>query len=102
MEHKVDTVELKKMLDAMPNGFVSYNETFFEVVNFISQSWDDEKLEYDSKIIRDIQNNVGHGGLWELAQELTVKFEKFYKDEDWEEADYFETIDTFLEKELYE
>lgn len=86
----------------MPNGFVSYNETFFEVVNFISQSWDDEKLEYDSKTIQDIQNNVGHGGLWELAQELTVKFETKYKGKDWNDLDYFDYIDTFLEKELYD
>jgi hypothetical protein len=36
-----------------------------------------------------------------LAEELTDKFENPHKVEDWEELDYFETIEAFVNAELY-
>jgi len=39
--------------------------------------------------------------MYELAQELTTKFENQYKDTLWgEDLEFFETIEEFLNKEL--
>lgn len=42
-------------------------------------------------------NEQGTGGIYELAEELTDEFENMFKDEPWEDKDYLEEIDFFLE-----
>ena len=41
----------------------------------------------------------GRGGLYELAKELTDKFENKYKGKEWD-GEFFDTINEFLEEEL--
>jgi hypothetical protein len=89
-----------------PNGLTSYLETYYEVVDFISLYLSGTNILYgingSSNKIESLHNSVGHGGLWELAKELTDKFELQYTDEEWIDRDWFETIEDFLKKELYE
>lgn len=78
-----------------PKDFVSWYETFYEMVaGFYSNP--------DNEFLNKIENDQGRGGMWELAKDLTDKFEKKYQDTPWgdEGFDYYESIDKFLEEEL--
>ncbi len=81
-----------------PNGLTSYLETYYEVVSEITQSIN---LGDTSKRVNNIYESQGRGGLYELTESLTDKFEKFYCEEDFAELDFYETIDKFLGEELY-
>jgi len=78
------------------NGFTSWHETHFEVVVAITQEW--SKSAPDSIVVKRHQEQ-GHGGLYELAQELTDEFEKGNKDREWD-GEFFEGIEIFLEEKL--
>ena len=76
------------------NGFESWRETHFEVVDYISQSSDthgsmsNEAREYGGRIQQ-----------YELAEDLTNEFELLHQDdhaEGWITNDYWDEIDTFL------
>ena len=76
------------------NGFTSWQETHFEVVNFISLEC--QKSEMTGNILA-TQEYQGTGGLYELAENWTDEFESKYAGITWgEEMEYFETIEAFL------
>jgi hypothetical protein len=71
-----------------------YLETHFEVVSVIINS-----TEYNT--IKEVYDNQGTGGLYELAKDWTDEFEKKFQDVVWgEDLDYFDTIDAFLNNKL--
>ena len=74
----------------------SWIETHFEVVSGIQSSL---LLDNNNKAIQ-IQEEQGTGGLYELSEELTDAFEKEHENDNWEENDFFQTIEEFLEKHL--
>jgi hypothetical protein len=78
-----------------PNGFESWQETHFEVVSEIA------KRDYlcTSTIIENIRESQGIGGLYELAEELTDRFEVLNKDREWD-GEFFYEIEQYLNKEL--
>ena len=97
------TDELDSLLDEFPNGFDSWRETHFEMVNAIFNTFDDNALECKSKLVDEIQKTQGTGGLYDLAYDLTKRFELKYTGIMWGlEKDFFDTIDEFVEEELYE
>lgn len=73
-----------------PNGFTSWMETHHEVVEHLTL------LAYveNSKVWKRIEEQ-GRGGLYELAEELTDKFEAENKGKEWD-GDYYEAIQDFL------
>lgn len=80
-----------------PNGFSSWQETHFEVVKEITR--EDENGEYFHESVAEIHLDNGIGGLWELAEELTDKFEKEHQGVEWgqdENADWLDALDEFL------
>lgn len=80
-----------------PNGVTNYLETFYTVVEKITLGLD--RL----KVVQDRQAAQGHGGLWELAEEVTDNFERKYKDHEWgvhSGGDWFDTLEAFIENEL--
>ncbi len=82
--------------DKFPNGFTSWIETHHEVVSAITiQQQLEEGLSYK------VACKKGTGGLYELAEELTDKFEEKYKDAKFD-GDFFEIIKKFLNEELKE
>ena len=84
-----------------PNGLTSYLETYYEVVAKLS--WmEAECTTFKSKIVDGIYESQGRKGLVDLAQDLTLKFEQQYAPTWFEIYDFYETIDKFLEEELYE
>ncbi len=83
--------------NAFINGFESWQETHFEVVSKITQ--EAIKKEPAGKVA-EVQEANGIGALYELAEELTNKFEKMYAGFEWG-GEFFDEIDAFLVCELY-
>jgi hypothetical protein len=81
------------------NGFDSWTETFFEVVDFITTERDkyisDGNSDYPTAEINETFYVFGHEGLTKLAIEWTNEFEKLHEDEEWDELDFYETVDAF-------
>jgi len=75
-----------------PNGFESWSETHFEVVDFITRERIKEPIE---GLIGGIQQNSGTVGLWELATEWVNEFELLHKGNDWDHLDYYDEVENF-------
>ena len=82
-----------------PNGKESFLETYYEIVAEITQSVNLGDL---SKRVTEIYAKEGRLGLYSLAYSLTMEFERQYAPTWFEIHDFYETIDKFLEEELYE
>jgi hypothetical protein len=75
-----------------PNDIASYLETHCVISMALGKQMENEKgLAWKR------HNEQGTGGIYELAEELTDEFENMLKDEPWEDKDYLEEIDFFLE-----
>jgi hypothetical protein len=72
-----------------PNGFESWCKTYYEIVDF---------LICTSKVVKFYKQN-STGGMYELARELTDKFETLNKGREWN-GEFFEELEHFLIKEL--
>lgn len=77
--------------DPFPNGFASWQETHFEVVSHLAITSDVE-----GSLSHQRQAESGTGGLYQLAEEITNKFENAHIGVEWD-GDYFDTIEQFLE-----
>lgn len=86
-----------------PNGVTSYLETHFEIVGLIYDRIKNE-IEFPfsfDPILDNITDIQGQGGLYELAEDLTTKFETIHKGRVWD-GDYFHTLEDFFNKEIDE
>ena len=79
-----------------PNGFESWHETHFEVVSFIALQY--ERDSVTSKVA-EINDRLGSGGLYELAESLTNEFELLSKGREWD-GEFFEEIESFLMQKI--
>ena len=84
------------MKPVFSNGFESWHETHFEVVQEISNEL--SKVQPEG-IVKKMQDEFGHGGLYILAFELTNEFEKLNKGRQWD-GEFFDEIETFLAEKL--
>ena len=82
---------------SFPNGFASWMETHHEIVSAIAI--DLNRCTPWSKRLLEISESQGTGGIYELAEELTDKFEKKYEGKEWD-GDFFDVIEVFIDKEL--
>lgn len=81
-----------------PNGFASWQETHYEVV---------EKLTLVSQVDEDLMPPLisfiytmgGRGALYELAEELTDEFEKLNEGREWD-GEFFGEIESFIDNAL--
>jgi hypothetical protein len=80
----------------VPNGFESWHETHFEIVAAIAI--EHQKSEPQG-VVRERHDAQGHGGLYELAKELTDEFEQLNKGRTWD-GEFFDEIEDFLNKKL--
>jgi len=101
--NNIDNVieNLKIIQQQFPNGFSSWYETFYEIVDKIV--WIDSGLLPTCKKLQTISNQ-GRSCLYELAKELTDKFENNFIGVKWgsnEYLCYFDRLEEFLNKELY-
>lgn len=74
-----------------PNGFQSWRETHYLIVEFFTQCIKNE----EAGIIKDTSETEGTPGLFSLAAEWTNEFEKIYEGQDWSELEYYETAEDF-------
>lgn len=79
-----------------PNGFTSWHETHFEVVQFITGILSGRFEDNDNEVMK-TQYAVGHGGLYELAESWTDEFETLNKDREWD-GEFFDEIEAFCDK----
>lgn len=80
-----------------PNGFSCWQETHFEIVQVITKEW---LKDNPTGTVEERHAAQGHGGLYELAEQLTDEFELINKGRLWD-GDFFDEIESFLNKELY-
>ncbi|MFW6272925.1 MAG: hypothetical protein ACOC2U_04005 [bacterium] len=79
------------------NGLTSWHETHFEVVDEIVR-----RLNFDKKQETPISKHyekVGRGGMYDLAKDITDRFEEKYKDFEWD-GNFFDEIEKFCAEEL--
>jgi hypothetical protein len=77
------------------NGFTSWQETHFEVVDFIVTVRN--TLEHNNCVIWKVQEGQGTGGLWELAETWTNEFEKLNEGREWD-GEFFDEIEEFCRR----
>ena len=83
-----------------PNGFDSWMETHYEVVQAITLKLSDEDMEEDSALYERLEEE-GTGGMYTLSEELTDAFEEEYEGAEWgEKLDYYDTLENFLNLKL--
>lgn len=88
--------KLRSLVDMFPNGFDSWQETHFEIVSAINKS-----VDVNGSMANKTIEAIGSGGLYDLAKELTNKFENQYINIEWgEEMIYQDVIEEFINKEL--
>ena len=79
-----------------PNGFASWRETHFEIVQVITMA----ALQDDSSVIKDMQMSQGCTGMYELAEALTNEFESLNKGRIWD-GEFYDEVEDFAKKKLY-
>jgi len=79
-----------------PNGFTSWQETHYEVVQAITIELTADKR---TGLVAQRHEAQGHGGLYELAEELTDEFEAIHEGHEWD-GEFFETIEEWLNEQF--
>ena len=82
-----------------PNGFSSWQETHFEIVQAITLEHTQDKR---TGLVAYRHEAQGIGGLYELAEEMTDLFEAIHEGEEWSEMGYLETLEAFIDEKLYQ
>jgi hypothetical protein len=77
-----------------PRDFDTWQETHFEIVEAILQ-----QLQYPDSLASRIHDAQGRGGLYEMAKDLTNKFEEKFADTEWD-GNFFDELETFLDEEF--
>jgi hypothetical protein len=81
-----------------PNGFTEWHETHYEIVQAMTIEWVKDKPK---GIVLETQENAGHGGLYDLAFDLTNKFEKENVGKAWGiDEEFFDAIEKFTNQNL--
>lgn len=87
-----------KLYNKFPNGFESWRETYFEVVSAIRDEW---RKDFPQGKVKEYHSQEGTCALYNLAEELTNKFEELNAGREWD-GEFFDEIEEFCKKELYE
>jgi hypothetical protein len=88
-------------MKTFPNGFESWQETHYEVVAAITTELIsyDEYSNFNHQLIRTTLQEKGHGGLYELANDLTDEFELKNQGREWD-GEFFDEIERFLDEKF--
>ncbi len=91
---------MKEKPKHFPNGFYSWAGTYYEIVVAITLMIYDEDIDEDGILYKQYDEQ-GQYGLYELAIEITDKFELEYEGAIWgADFDYDETLENFLNLKL--
>lgn len=80
-----------------PNGFRSWMETFAEVYEFITLERQKPSLK---GVMKEVQEQSGTCGFYDLAQEWTAEFEAIYFKREWD-GEFFEEVEEFCKKKNF-
>jgi hypothetical protein len=83
------------MAKEFPNSFTSWQETHFEIVQAITLNY----TQGPSGVVRERHESQGHGGLYELAEELTDEFELKNEFRQWD-GEFFDEIELFIKQKI--
>ena len=85
----------KELFDLIEDKLSSWKDTHYEMVQAIV-------LNPDSEIVRTTEEEMGYGGMYELAEDLTNEFEELHKGKVWGENNdsFFEEIEIFIENKF--
>lgn len=81
-----------------PNGFTTWIETFYEIVSAIERERGHDSGPWSPRLIA-INETQGTGGFYELAEDLTDKFEALHEGREWD-GEFFDTVEEFIEEEF--
>lgn len=86
-----------------PNGFTSWLETHHEVVAYITRFMDSYQYTevFDKSEVIKVIEGYGTGGIYELAESWTDEFETLHEHDEWDEADYFDSLEEFCNLKNY-
>ena len=79
-----------------PFDFESWHETHYEVVAAIATECAKDEPQ---GLVKEVLDEQGYGGRYELARDLTNEFETLNKDRQWD-GEYFDEIELFLNQKL--
>jgi hypothetical protein len=79
-----------------PNGLTSWIQTHHEIVVMITLVL--HKDDRNNPLVSEYEAR-GTGGMYELAEDLTNKFEELHKDREWD-GEFFEEIEFFFDQEI--
>lgn len=77
-----------------PSGFISYTETFYEVVSCLSHIERPAKNPTEEKVLS-LREAHGRCYMYDLARELTLEFEKKNQHREWD-GEFFDDVETFI------
>ena len=72
-----------------------YLETHYQMVEAITLKMEEKNPHPENFIVKRSEEQ-GMGGLWMLAKELTDEFQEKHEGRLWEDGDYFDEIESFL------
>ena len=81
-----------------PNGFTSWQETHYEVVSFLTLELEIEGNRFNI-VLGELVSDKGICHLYELAENLTDKFEVLNFGREWD-GEFFEELESFIIQEL--
>jgi len=87
------------LIDTLPNFHGNFNnwlDTFFHLACMIQNNYDENWNNDSVSQVKITQDIAGHSGLMELAKDWTIQFEEIHKSHNWEELDFYETIEAFF------
>lgn len=90
-----------KKIKKTRDSFTEYLETHYLIVEFIEETLNlyfdcnNAFYEVESYITKDYTQR-GTGSKFEMARQWTDEFQEKYKDEDWLENDWYDTLEVFL------
>ena len=86
---------MKTLENKMPNGLTSWIETHHEIVSEISIML----AAVENNLPTRVMETRGTGGVYELGEELTDKFERINEDREWD-GEFFDEITAFCKAEI--
>jgi hypothetical protein len=82
----------------LPIEFDCWHESHFEIVRAIALELDKDQPCGTIELICSVQ---GHGGMYELAKDMTNEFETLHADTVWgEDLDFQDEIESFINSKL--
>lgn len=77
-----------------PSGFISYTETFYEVVSYLSHISRPATTKTGENILAYLTKH-GRCGMYDLARELTLEFEKKNQHREWD-GEFYDDVEKLI------